>query len=75
MRKIFAFMLALMIVMSMTISAYAVTPTLNIPSIKIPNISSSVEIKLPQSYWNNHFKENPIRIDFLKIDFSNIFNK
>jgi hypothetical protein len=75
MRKIFAFLLAIMIVMSLSISAYAVTPTLKIPSIKIPDISDNIEVKLPQTTWDNYFKENPFRIDFSKIDLSGIFNK
>lgn len=70
MRKIFALMLAIMIIMSMAISAYAATPTLRVPSIKIPDISGSIEVKLPQSFWNNHFAKNPIIIDFSKIKFN-----
>lgn len=75
MKKIIALILSLMLVMSMAISAYAATPTLNIPSIKIPDISNNVEVKLSQSFWNNYFRENPIRIDFSKIDLSGILNK
>lgn len=73
MRKIFAFLLAIMLVMSMAISAYAITPTFNIPSIKIPDISDDIEVKLPQSTWDNYFKENPIRIDFSKINLPKFF--
>ena len=70
MKKIISIILALMLIMSMAIPAYAVTPTLKIPNIKIPNISNSVEVKLPQSFWDNYFKENPIKIDFSKIKFN-----
>lgn len=73
MRKIFAFILAIMLVMSMAISAYAATPPIKIPSIKIPDISDSVEVKLSDNFWNNYFKENPIRIDFSKINLPKIF--
>lgn len=63
MRKFIALILAILIVMSMAISASAVTPPLKIPSIKIPKIEK-VEVTLPQSFWDNHFRENPIRIDW-----------
>lgn len=70
MRKFIALILAIMLIMSMAIPAYAVTPALKIPSIKIPNISNSVEVKQSQSFWDNYFKENPIKIDFSKIKFN-----
>lgn len=60
MRKIIAFILAVMLVMSMAVTASAATPKLNIPHIEIPNISGSVEVKLPQSFWDKWFAEHPI---------------
>lgn len=71
MRKFIAFILAVLIVMSMAVSAYAVTPPLRVPSIKIPDISSSVQIdtKPAVDAW---FDQHPIKIDWTKFDFSMI---
>lgn len=71
MRKFIALILAILIVMSMAISASAVTPPLRVPSIKIPDISGSVKIdtKPAVDAW---FDEHPIRIDWMKFDFSKI---
>lgn len=69
MRKIIAFFLAVMLVMSMAVTASACTPKLKIPSIKIPKIEK-VEVTLPQSFWDNYFVENPINIDFSKVKFN-----
>jgi hypothetical protein len=71
MKKIISFILTLMLIISMAIPAYAVTPSLKIPSIKIPDISNSVEIRLPQTFWDDYFEKNPIRIDFSQIKFFN----
>lgn len=62
MRKIILFLLTIAIVVSMAIPASAATPKLKVPSIKIPNISSSVEVKLGDGFWDNYFAKNPIRI-------------
>lgn len=70
MRKIIAFLLAVMLVASMAIPACAATPKLKVPSIKIPNISSSVEVKLGDGFWDNYFAKNPIKIDFSNIKIS-----
>ena len=60
MRKFIALLLALMLVLSLAISAYAATPTIKIPHIEIPDISGSVKVELPQSFWNKWFAEHPI---------------
>lgn len=69
MRKIIALILAILIVMSMAVSASAVTPPLKVPSITIPKIEK-VEVTLPQSFWDSYFRANPIKIDFSKIKFN-----
>lgn len=81
MRKIIALILAIMFVVSMAVNAYAVTPHLNIPSIKVPDISSSVEVKLSDGFWDNYFVANPIKLptdfklpDDFKFDFDFKFN-
>lgn len=68
MRKIFALILAVMLVVSMAVPASACTPKLKIPSIKIPEIKN-VEVTLSDSFWDNYFAKNPIKIDFSKIKF------
>ena len=67
MRKIIAIILAVMLIASMTIPAYAATivpigktVSFKMPSIKVPDIPSSVQetIKttIPSNFMNNWFK-------------------
>ena len=67
MRKIFAILLAVMLIASMTVTAHAATPKLNIPDIDIPDISGSVKVELSDNFWDNWFREHPLKIDFSKI--------
>lgn len=62
MKKFIAIAFALMLVVCMTVPAYAATPSLTIPSIKIPNISGSVKIDIPDSVFDNWFKNHPIEL-------------
>lgn len=58
-KKIFVIVMTLMIVASMSITTYAITPRPNIPSSPtIPEIS--VDVELSDDFWNNYFKENPL---------------
>ena len=73
MKKFFAILLAVMLVASMAVPAFAATPALKIPNV--PQISK-IEIKLGETTKNaiaNHvnkwFAENPIKFDF---EFTNI---
>jgi hypothetical protein len=53
MKKIILFVLVAVIVLSVSVSAYAVTPALKVPSMpKVPTIKT-VEIKLPNNFWDN----------------------
>lgn len=71
MKKILVFIVAVMLIASMTVTTHAATPKLDIPNIEIPDISGSVkdniEIEVSDSFWDNWFKEHPIKIDFSKI--------
>jgi hypothetical protein len=67
MRKIIAILLAVMLIASMTIPAYAVTPKWEYKAVKLPEIK--VSIKIPDSVFDNWFKEHPLNI---KIDFTNV---
>ena len=54
MKKILAFILAVMLIASMSINAYAVTPKLDVPDIPdFSNIKFKVELKLPDNFWSN----------------------
>lgn len=67
MRKIIALLLALLLILAMDIPAFAVTPKLDVPDMpEIPDISGSVKVEIPDSFWDNWFKEHPFKIDFSK---------
>jgi hypothetical protein len=67
MRTIFAILLTVMLIASMTVSAYAATPKLDLDLPEIPDISGTVKVEIPDTVWDNWFKEHPIKIDFSKI--------
>ena len=62
MRKIFAILLAVMLIAAMTVSAYAVTPKWEYKAVKLPEIKP--DTSFVQSAVANWFKQNPIKIDF-----------
>ena len=65
MRKIFAILLAVMLIAAMVIPAFAVTPTWEYKAVKLPEIKfTSV-----QDIVSNWFKEHPLNIN---IDFTNV---
>lgn len=77
MKKLIIFTLTLMLIASLAIPAYAVTPSLKVPSITIPDISSNVKDNISEeiedsetadSFWDNWFKEHPIKIDWTKVN-------
>ena len=74
MKKIITFILVMTILASMTITAYATTPKLNVPDM--PEISKiKIEVKLDENMEkavDNHVAKWVKKIDFSKIDFSNI---
>lgn len=78
MRKILAVILAVVVIMSMSVTAYAYTPKLTVP--KIPQISNiKFEVKLDKStasavedQASSHVESWMKNIDFSKIDFSGI---
>lgn len=73
MKKIIMLIAAIMLVASMTITAYAVTPTLNIHDMpEISNIKITVNLdknleNAVENHVNNWFKDHPI--DFSKFKF------
>lgn len=61
MKKIIAILLALMLIASMAVPAFAVTPPLQAPDMpEIPDISDDVKVDIPDDYWEEYFEKNPI---------------
>lgn len=61
MKKIFAILLVVMLIASMAVPVFAVTPPLEAPDLpEIPDISDDVKIELPNNFWNNWFKNHPL---------------
>lgn len=68
MKKFILFVLTLMLIASMAVTAFAATPKYQFPNLpEIPDISDNVEVEFPDNFWDNWFKEHPIKIDFSKI--------
>ena len=63
MRKIIAILLAVMLIASMSVTAFAVTPKWEYKAVKLPEIKfTSVE-----NIVSNWLKQNPIKIDFTSV--------
>lgn len=62
MRKLFALILAVMLIICTAFTASAVTPTIKVPSVKIPTVKVP-EIKVSDSFWDKWFAEHPIVIN------------
>ena len=60
MKKIFAILLALCLTLSLSITAFAATPSFKIPNISIPDISDNIKIELPEDFWDKWFDEHPL---------------
>lgn len=62
MKKIIVFILTLALIVSMAVSAYAVTPKWEYKPVKLPQIK--VSIKIPDKVFDDWFKEHPLNITF-----------
>lgn len=61
MKKIISFALALLLIASMAIPAYAVTPNLGAPDVpQISNMKFDIKIELPEDILDDWFKNHPI---------------
>lgn len=68
MKKIITLTLALLLVLSMAVPAYAVTPDLQPPDLPdVPDISGSVNVELPDKVFDDWFAEHPVTIKPEKI--------
>lgn len=64
MKRIIILIITLTLLLSMAIPTYAVTPSFKFKAVKIPEIK--VTNVVPQSYFENYFRENPIIINWNK---------
>lgn len=60
MRKIIVFLLVAMLIMAMSVPAFAVTPSFKYTPVKLPEIK--VSVKIPNSVFDNWFNEHPLNI-------------
>lgn len=69
MRKLIAFLIAIVMIASMSVTAFAATPTFKVPSVpQISDIKFDVKVELDDDFWDKWFDKNPI-------DWGSIFNK
>ena len=68
MRKIIALLLVLLLVAAMVVPAFAVTPKFEYKAVKLPKIK--VSIKIPDSVFENWFKEHPIDLPAINISYT-----
>lgn len=61
MRKIIVFILTMALIVSMAVSAYAVTPKWEYKPVVLPKIK--VSIKIPDSVFDNWFKDHPLNLN------------
>lgn len=59
MRKIIVLLLVVALIAAMSVTTFAVTPQWEYKPVKLPEIK--VSIKIPDSVFDNWFKEHPIR--------------
>jgi hypothetical protein len=62
MKKILVFMFVMVLIVTMTVPAFAVTPTFKYNPVKIPEIK--VSVKIPDKVFDDWFKEHPIKITY-----------
>lgn len=62
MRKIITLMLALVLIVSLAVTSFAATPKWEYKPVVLPQLK--VSIKIPDSVFDNWFKEHPINISF-----------
>lgn len=61
MKKIITFIIAMMLIASMAVPAFAATPSYQFPELpEIPDISDDIKFELPDSIWDKWFNEHPI---------------
>lgn len=62
-KKLFAIIFAATTFWCLAIPTFACTPTLKPPKIPtIPDISGSIDVEIPDSVFDNWFRDHPIKI-------------
>ena len=61
MRKIITFILALVLIASLAVTSFAVTPKWEHKPVKLPQIK--VSIKIPDSVFDDWFKDHPLNLN------------
>ena len=72
MKKIIVSILVMAIALCIAIPAYAVTPTIKVPNIKV-SITKVPEVKISDSFWDKWFEEHPVETRdtlLLAVDYS-----
>lgn len=60
MKKLLSIALVFYLILSLSITAFAVTPNFKIPNISIPDISNNIKVEISDDFWDNWFKEHPL---------------
>ena len=64
MRRLITMLLAVMLIVSMAISAYAVTPEYHAPDIPdFSGIKFDIKFELPDSIWDKWFEKHPVKFE------------
>lgn len=69
MRKIIVLLLALVLIVSMSVTTFAVTPKVEYKPVKLPQIK--IDTSFAQSVVSNWLKTNPIDFSGIKITHTN----
>lgn len=70
MKKLLILPLALMLTAAMAIPAYAITPSLGVPDMPdVSGIKFEPRIELPDNFWNDWFRDHPLKIELSGINF------
>ena len=68
MKKKLLIFISLLLVAAMVVPAFAVTPKFEYKAVKLPKIK--VSIKIPDSVFENWFKEHPIDLPAINISYT-----
>ena len=63
MRKLVVAVVVCLLLSCMCAPAFAATPALAVPDVpQIPTIKLNIKFEIPDSFWTNWFKNNPITL-------------
>ena len=64
MRKIICMLIIVMVIVSMAVPAYAVTPSFDVPDVPdFSGIKFDIKFELPDSIWDKWFENHPIKFE------------